>query len=380
MKFDRESPQGAFLIFLAIIFFGGMIIAFSSGGKFSEKFGFILLLAGIVVAIAIFALIIIFISNRIKILSVVGVIKTEFIKLKFHETAHEKALPFSYGVGVVSALMDFNIEFKKDVVAGVMDLVAKGQLRLINLDLSGNYEFRARENFAKNIDWNLESKLLNMNFPTSSMKSYTNENFNSQAPVESSRLASKNSTLLSNEEYLLNQILTSEKIKYKTWRQLCLDDAVSLGLLKKRAKNWWAIGAWTVIFSTMTWYFYNSFTDTLGESVMLALVIFVPIFWLMFWALDSFVAEKILRRTTLGDEHVRRWLRFYNFLRDSGNFKYDTVEQVVIWQSYLSHAQIFGLAKNISRNGYNELTRGKNKIIDTNFRDFSKYVSGLIRR
>ena len=62
-----------------------------------------------------------------------------------------------------------------------------------------------------------------------------------------------------------------------------------------------------------------------------------------------------LTRTNKGVIEFQKLLSFQNFLSDFGNFVNRHPEEVVLWDRYLSYAQVFGLTDEIMKSGYKQL-------------------------
>ena len=71
-----------------------------------------------------------------------------------------------------------------------------------------------------------------------------------------------------------------------------------------------------------------------------------------------------LKRTPKGIEEYYKLRSFANFLGDFGAFAGKEPEEIVLWDYYLSYAQIFGLTKKIMKTGYNKLINNSSFNID----------------
>ena len=71
-----------------------------------------------------------------------------------------------------------------------------------------------------------------------------------------------------------------------------------------------------------------------------------------------------LLRTNKGVEELQKLISFKNFLSDFGNFVDKNPEEVILWDRYLSFAQVFGLADEIMKSGYNQLVKNASFQID----------------
>ena len=71
-----------------------------------------------------------------------------------------------------------------------------------------------------------------------------------------------------------------------------------------------------------------------------------------------------LKRTNKGIRELQKLISFQNFLSDFGNFVDKHPEEVVLWDRYLSYAQVFGLTKEIMSSGYKQLVENSSFTID----------------
>ena len=67
------------------------------------------------------------------------------------------------------------------------------------------------------------------------------------------------------------------------------------------------------------------------------------------------VMSNNLTRTKYGENEYQKLVSFRNFIKDFGAFADREAKEVVIWDRYLSYAQVFGLTKEIMQTGYKEL-------------------------
>jgi hypothetical protein len=301
-------------------------------------------------------------------------VRGELAKIKVDKKRYVKDLPYDYGVGVLSMLLDFNVEFKKDVVAGVMDLVAKKYLRLANL--SGDYRLRPREgaDFSR---MNYNERYL---YACITGRDVRGE-FGIEAPV---------------------------KIRYRVWRDCCERDARELGLIEGRGRRGlidagvfrnMLIGMGVVVIFAVVMWRWPVILEAGGRDWKygMAMIVVTLFLGLVFFGVGYFALSIVVivtipiilgfgltvarmpRRTELGDEEVRDWLAFYKYLGQFNAFDDDNLEQVVIWGLYLSHAQVFGLADRVLKTGFREICESSQGIVDADYADFSKYLSGRIK-
>ena len=55
---------------------------------------------------------------------------------------------------------------------------------------------------------------------------------------------------------------------------------------------------------------------------------------------------------------------FKAFIKDFGNFADKYPEEIILWDRYLSYAQVFGLTKDIMKTGYSKLIKNSSFQID----------------
>ena len=76
------------------------------------------------------------------------------------------------------------------------------------------------------------------------------------------------------------------------------------------------------------------------------------------------VIENNLIRTKKGVEELHKLYAFKNFINDFGTFAQKSPSEIILWDRYLSYAQVFGLTKNIMKSGYKELVDNSSYKID----------------
>lgn len=258
-----------------------------------------------------------------------------------------RELPNNYGIGVTSLLFDSKIENYKDIIAVILDLCAKKYLFLNK----SNDKYCIK--ILKGIDNNL----------------------------------------LSNEKYILSLIINQniKDINYNEWYNYCLQDGSDLGLyyhydkpkeqirdglvtkeetkkIKKIHRNICIIIGLLVFISFLM---KNSFI----EGLIYSLIIFIGTYIVLLIPFNIIIAlksttniEKMqkkityditlnnhLTRTQKGIGELQKLISFQKFLSDFGNFIDKNPEEVVLWDRYLSYAQVFGLTKKIMDSGYKQL-------------------------
>ena len=74
--------------------------------------------------------------------------------------------------------------------------------------------------------------------------------------------------------------------------------------------------------------------------------------------------ENALKKTENGIEELHKLYSFRAFLNDFGRFVDKSAEEVVLWDRYLSFAQVFGLTEEILASGYDQLINNASFTID----------------
>ena len=266
---------------------------------------------------------------------------------KQNKYLYYRELPNHFGIGVNTLLIDSKIENEKDIVAVILDLCAKKYLKLFKLE---NKYF---------------IKVLNY----------------------------QNNQLLENEKYIM-QYISQNKVKdinYNEWYRLCLEDGKKLDLYtdsqeKKNNFNFlekfgtagniikniivllisilMTIAALEVdnpysiisaIFSGIVCFIMLSFMAQLVYSVLYYIAYSIQ--EVINAGINSYNDEisNNLKRTDKGLEEYYKLKSFANFLDDFGAFAKKEPEEIVLWDYYLSYAQVFGLTEKIMKTGYNKL-------------------------
>lgn len=256
-----------------------------------------------------------------------------------------KVLPNQFGVGVASLLGNSTIENEKDIIAALLDLCAQGYLHLSKH--SDHYVIRSISN------------------PTH--------------------------TPLSNEAYLLQLIYHNDlkNIDFHKWYQLCVQDGVNLGLFYKiklpkekparRSKRHSDRPAKIVTLLFILGFIAVSLlasSNTLSEdaaNIMLSCIFGAIALFAVGIAIGSIFSairelfqatnsmsykgtlEKHLHRTNKGAEEFQKLLAFRNFLAQFNTFVVKDPEAVILWDRYLSYAQVFGLTSELMHSGYSQL-------------------------
>lgn len=300
--------------------------------------------------------------------SVVGKIRNFAVNVIFRPKnlyLYFRELPNDFGIGVTSLLFDSTLENEKDIVAVILDLCAKGYLKLEQH--SNKYIIKILEK--------------------------------------------DSSKLLSNELYILN-LIKDNKIKdinYKNWYSYCLQDGINLGLYKYQEASIPSIptvnsqgdptpkiikfSAITnvilcmikLLFSYIEYGFSYSMLATIPHIILdtFMLTFFFCIVILALYGIFSFImyifesaydlffqaytteVNNNLKKTPYGIDELNKLKSFKSFLHDFGNFANKYPEEIVLWDRYLSYAQVFGLTKDIMKTGYTQLVKNSSFSIDS---------------
>ncbi len=275
---------------------------------------------------------------------------------KQNKYLYYRELPNHFGIGINTLLIDSKIENEKDIVAVILDLCAKKYLKLFKLE--NKYYIQVLNN--------------------------------------------QNNQLLENEKYIM-QYISQNKVKdinYNEWYRLCLEDGKKLDLYtnsqeKKNNFNFWekfgTVGniikniivllisilmtiatievdnpysIISAIFSGIVCFIMLSFMAQLAYSA-LGFIIY-SIQEVINAGINSYNDEMSnnLKRTDKGLEEYYKLKSFANFLDDFGAFAKKEPEEIVLWDYYLSYAQVFGLTEKIMKTGYNKLINNSSFNID----------------
>lgn len=275
---------------------------------------------------------------------------------KQNKYLYYRELPNHFGIGVNTLLIDSKIENEKDIVAVILDLCAKKYLKLFKLE---NKYFIQVLNY-------------------------------------------QNGQLLENEKYIM-QYISQNKVKdinYNEWYRLCLEDGKKLDLYidfqeKKNNFNFFekfgtagniiknmivllisilmTVAALEVdnpysiisaIFSGIVCFIMLSFMAQLAYGALGFIVYSIQ--EVINAGINSYNDEisNNLKRTDKGLEEYYKLKSFANFLDDFGAFAKKEPEEIVLWDYYLSYAQVFGLTEKIMKTGYNKLINNSSFNID----------------
>lgn len=256
-------------------------------------------------------------------------------------------IPNKHGVGVTLSLLNIKIT-KKDVLASILDLCAKGY---INVKQHGK------------------------NFEIINNKKDRNQ-------------------LLKNELYILDWVLNKDtsKINLKRWKKLCNEDAIDLGLaIKSEEKTYKTLFKMDIKyarnllfvsfgFSFILIRFFDYFIErsiSILETIFMSIFLTGPI-WFIVFIIMLFVAllyegnilnynnkmNNLLILTETGKKEYHEICSLGKFLDDFGRFAEKHVGEIMIWEQYLSYAIVFRLGNKILKTGYDKLKINDNFIID----------------
>ena len=266
-----------------------------------------------------------------------------------------RTLPNNYGVGLASVMLNSQIENEKDIIACILDLCAKGYL---HLDKINN---RYKVKLLKNIDDNL----------------------------------------LDNEKYIINSILNNsiKDLNYRSWFASCLKDGFALGLFipnnqlkqttdindaqkanEKYGKRYLkTICIIAILFITIAIInslhkgfitLFNNLAVSFLWIIIVSGILYLPMYYLTslisafkyhakytYESNYNAVLKDNLLLTQKGKEELSKLLAFKNFIKDFGHFADKKEEEIVLWEYYLSYAQVFNLADTILKTGYKNLIK-----------------------
>lgn len=125
-------------------------------------------------------------------------------------------------------------------------------------------------------------------------------------------LKNLDNNLLYNEKYILYLLINNniKNVDYNEWFSYCLQDSITLGLFYPQKHQEFQ---------------YNSILNLSYHY--------------------SKITSNNLRKTKKGINELYKLYSFKALLNDFGNFVSKNVEEVVLWDRYLSYAQVFGLTK-----------------------------------
>lgn len=224
---------------------------------------------------------------------------------KYKEYVRE--IPNDYGPAVVSLLMDYELEYEKDIAATILNLHAK---KYIQIPMNGKFE-----------------DIVIINDDT------------------------KN--LLTHELYVFECIKSKSKIENYKFENFVKDDTYSLGLLENKRtfyeKN--LIFLLIVIVISIIIYIYCEYFIQLDsmKSVILFSVMFnvfkisVVMFIIGYLNYLQKISARGYVRTSYGKEQANLWLRLKLFLTDFSQLDKSNLVQIDIWNSYLAYALGMGI-------------------------------------
>ena len=268
-----------------------------------------------------------------------------------------RELPNNYGIGVNTLLYDSTIENYKDIVAVILDLCARKYLNLVKQDEKYIIQILKRET----------------------------------------------SEFLKNEKYVWNHVITNSirEMNYHDWYMCCLQDGIDLGLFNQRKvyinnesidvekekdkllKSQIKICAIISILFMLCGissdgifisFFYSLIIFMFAFAFVISQMIVSPILGAKIMKQKNkemrdlhykVEIENDLKKTKKGIEEVHKLYSLRAFLSDFGKFVDKNPEEIVLWDRYLSFAQVFGLTKEMMSTGYEQLVNNASFTIDS---------------
>ena len=230
--------------------------------------------------------------------------------------------------------------------------------------------------------------------------------------------------MLPNEQYVIRNIIDGKlkNFNYNQWYNFCKNDAIRLGLITEENANngkWkrrksllgrlYKLSFFIISIGTFIWYYNTGMTQLPQYSVenataalsvfqivicifasilvgILASILVVMIAW-PFTAVISSIKNSVqsgyrteksrrLNLTEYGKAEVKKLFAFEAFLKDFGLFASKNPEEILLWDYYLSYAQVFGLTDEILKTGYKDIIRkGSIQIEDINTINVEKFMN-----
>lgn len=300
--------------------------------------------------------------------------KKEIKKIKLENPhIYFREIPNDYGIGVSSVLLDFNIKGKKILMASILDLCAKKYIRVTE---NGN------------------------GYIIEDLKKDTKDLLPSEIFVL---------------EWALTSLKTKRKFDYKEWRRLSINDAINIGLVENRKTTYEKQKNRE---DTILGRFFGNITKLVLISVVSMILLFVSfiiygIYWFeltsiispesldkIMWGVSILLGINILTctlgwaiytfcnrlsnvyveikgntynhlikntpiRTEKGNKELQELYAFGSFIKDFGNFADKHVNEIVIWERYLSYSQLFGFTNEIIKTGYSQLKNNECFVINS---------------
>lgn len=283
--------------------------------------------------------------------------ENKYIK-KTNPYIYYRELPNNFGVGVTSLLFDSTIENKKDIVAVILDLCAKKYLKLEKVN--DRYVIRV----LKGID----------------------------------------AYLLANELYILSLIIDNnlKNLDYQIWFNYCVDDGKRLDLyyyetkrrtyyfnphdkfdkaieVNNKLKYVLSIAFGVLFFFSikdqydLVTIILRTAAATFGAFIALLVIFYIINLVVLFIGMGKRSSDanyenemkNKLTRTKKGVQELQKLYSFKAFMEDFGRFVDKNAEEVVLWDRYLSYAQVFGLTDQIMKSGYQQLVNNSSFVIDS---------------
>ncbi len=261
-------------------------------------------------------------------------------------------IPNDYGIGVYGFLLDYKLT-KRDVKAALLDLSAKGYLKINTINKEMNIELTSKDN----------------------------------------------TNLLKNEKYLLNWLsnnsnINLNKFNISEWEESIRDDILELGIGLKRgeeldvSKNMKTAMRITIsllivilIFGTILDYIKNPPIDITMTTwffnrivyLTIPIILFLPVFLFSLFITTiianfrfgyHFKMDKSLKYTEKTKDVIQAIYSLGAFIKDFSNFAEKNVDEIIIWERYFSYAYLLGLNNKLDLK-YTNIYKNKHFTIDS---------------
>ena len=258
-----------------------------------------------------------------------------------------REIPNKYGIGVAAFLLNYDID-NQDVLAAVLDLCAKGYINLKQNE--SGYE------------------IINNNKPTND--------------------------LLSNELYVLNWILQDkEKFDVLKWKQLSKNDSINLGLSTERKSDnikqlnldkdmFKKLYVISLILSLIFCICISIYSKIKINDLIIGIPIFtllgsLPLVMILFFItlIITLFRENMIKNykkkneftpnlTESGKIEFNELYSLGKFLNDFSNFADKHINEIVIWEQYLSYSLLFRISEKVMKPEYEKIKINDSFIIN----------------
>jgi uncharacterized membrane protein len=219
-----------------------------------------------------------------------------------------RQLPGDYGPAIVSVLLDYEIEYEKDIAATILNLHAKKYIKI-----SANGLFKDIVVIKDDV-----------------------------------------TGLQSHEVYVYECIKSKSMIENEVFEDRIKNDAYSLGLLftKREMYKKNLIILLIIILISAIVYIYGEFfmpfhnINILGFAIGFQILkILDYVFIISYLTYLGKVSKREYARTTFGRKQANLWLRLRSFLNDFSQLDKSSLMQIDIWDAYLAYALGMGIIK-----------------------------------